>query len=60
MSAYTSDGRMVRFLNLTDEERRECLTIHIGRRLNSSLVDQRRKILLQATHVLTERRCRLC
>lgn len=38
MSAYTHDGRMVRFLNLIDEYTRECLAIHVGRRINSSQV----------------------
>ncbi len=38
MSAYTHDGRTVRFLNLIDEYTRECLAIHVGRRINSSQV----------------------
>jgi putative transposase len=38
MSAYTHDGRTVRFLNLIDEHTRECLAIHVGRRINSNQV----------------------
>ena len=38
VSAFTHDGRTVRFLNLIDEYTRECLAIHVGRRINSSLV----------------------
>ena len=38
MSAFTHDGRTVRFLNLIDEYTRECLAIHVGRRINSSQV----------------------
>lgn len=38
MSAYTHDGRTVRFLNLIDEYTRECLAIHVGRRINSNQV----------------------
>ena len=38
MSAYTHDGRTVRFLNLIDEYTRECLAIHVGRRINSNHV----------------------
>ena len=38
MSAYTHDGRTVRFLNLIDEYTRECLAIHVGRRIDSSQV----------------------
>jgi putative transposase len=38
MSAYTHDGRTVRFLNLIDEYTRECLAIHAGRRINSNQV----------------------
>lgn len=38
MSAYTPDGRRVRFLNLVDEYTRECLAIHVGRRINSNQV----------------------
>lgn len=38
MSAYTHDGRTVRFLNLIDEYTRECLAIHVGRRINSHQV----------------------
>ncbi len=36
MSAFTHDGRTVRFLNPIDEYTRECLTIHVGRRINSN------------------------
>lgn len=40
MSAFTHDGRTVRFLNLIDEHTRECLAIHVGRRINSNqLID---------------------
>jgi putative transposase len=38
MSAFTHDGRTARFLNLIDEYTRECLAIHVGRRINSSQV----------------------
>jgi len=38
MSAFTHDGRTVRFLNLIDECTRECLAICAGRRINSSQV----------------------
>jgi putative transposase len=38
MSAFTHDGRTVRFLNLIDEYTRECLAIHVGRRINSNQV----------------------
>ena len=38
MSAFTHDGRTVRFLNLIDEYTRECLAIHVGRRSNSNQV----------------------
>ena len=38
MSAFTHDGRTVRFLNLIDECTRECLAIHVGRRINSNQV----------------------
>ena len=38
MSAYTHDGRTVRFLNLIEEYTRECLAIHVGRRINSNQV----------------------
>lgn len=38
MSAFTHDGRTVRFLNLIDEYTRECLAIHVGRRIKSSQV----------------------
>jgi len=38
MSAYTHDGRTVRFLNLIDEYTRKCLAIHVGRRINSNQV----------------------
>lgn len=40
MSAFTHDGRTLRFLNLIDEHTRECLSIHVGRRINSNqLID---------------------
>jgi putative transposase len=38
MSTYTSDGRTVRFLNVIDEYTRECVAIHVGRRINSNQV----------------------
>ena len=38
MSVFTHDGRTVRFLNLIDEYTRECLAIHVGRRINSNEV----------------------
>ena len=38
MSAFTHDGRTVRFLNLMNEYTRECLAIHIERWINSSQV----------------------
>jgi transposase InsO family protein len=38
VSAFTHDGRTVRLLNLIDECTRECLAIHVGRRINSSQV----------------------
>ncbi len=38
MSAFTHDGRTVRFLNRIDEYTRECLAIHVGRRINSKQV----------------------
>ena len=38
MSAFTHDGGAVRFLNLIDEYTRECLAIHVGRRINSNQV----------------------
>ena len=38
MSAFTHDGRTVRFLNLIDEYTRECLAIYVGRRINSNQV----------------------
>jgi len=38
VSAFTHDGRTVRFLNLIDEYTRECLAIHVGRRINSNQV----------------------
>ena len=38
MSAFTNDGRTVRFLNLIDEYTRECLAIHVDRRINSHQV----------------------
>ena len=38
MSAFTHDGRTVRFLNLIDKYTRECLVIHVGRRIKSSRV----------------------
>lgn len=38
VSAFTHDGRTVRFLNLIDEYTRECLAIHVGRRINNSQV----------------------
>ena len=40
VSAFTHDGRTVRMLNLIDEHTRECLAIHVRRRINSShLID---------------------
>ena len=36
MSTFTHDGRTVRILNLIDEYTRECLAIHVRRRINSS------------------------
>ena len=38
MSAFSHDGRTVRFLNLIDEYTRECLAIYVGRRVNSNQV----------------------
>ena len=38
VSAFTHDGRTVRFLNLIDEYTRECLAIYVGRRINSNQV----------------------
>ena len=38
MSAFTNDGRTVRFLNLIDEYTRQCLAIYVGRRINSNQV----------------------
>ncbi len=38
VSGFTHDGRTVRFLNLIDEYTRECLAIHVGRRINSNQV----------------------
>jgi transposase InsO family protein len=38
VSAFTHDGRTVRLLNLIDEYTRECLAIHVGRRINSNQV----------------------
>jgi putative transposase len=38
VSAFTHHGRTVRFLNLIDEYTRECLVIHVGRRINSNQV----------------------
>ena len=40
VSAFTHDGRTVRMLNLIDEYTRECLAIHVRRRINSiSVID---------------------
>ena len=40
VSTFTHDGRTVRMLNLIDEYTRECLAIHVRRRINSSnLID---------------------
>jgi len=40
VSTFTHDGRIVRMLNLIDEHARECLAIHVRRRINSSnLID---------------------
>jgi putative transposase len=36
VSTFTHDGRTVRMLNLIDEYTRECLAIHVRRRINSS------------------------
>ena len=36
MSAYSHDGKTMRFLNLIDEYTRDCLVIHVGRRINSN------------------------
>jgi transposase InsO family protein len=38
VSTFTHDGRTVRMLNLIDEHTRECLAIHVQRRINSSNV----------------------
>ena len=38
VSAFTHDGRTVRMLNLIDEYTRECLAIHVARRIKSSQV----------------------
>ncbi len=38
VSTFTDDGRTVRFLILIDEYTRECLAIHVGRRIKSALV----------------------
>lgn len=38
VSAFTHDGRTVRFLNLIDEYTRECLAIYVGRQINSNHV----------------------
>lgn len=38
VSAFTHDGRTVRMLNLIDEYTRECLAIHVARRINSASV----------------------
>jgi putative transposase len=40
VSTFTHDGRTVRMLNLIDEYTRECLAIHVRRRINSiSVID---------------------
>jgi putative transposase len=40
VSTFTQDGRTVRMLNLIDEHTRECLAIHVRRRINSAnLID---------------------
>jgi transposase InsO family protein len=40
VSTFTHDGRTVRMLNLIDEHARECLVIHVRRRINSAnLID---------------------
>ena len=40
VSTFTHDGRTVRMLNLIDEHTRECLAIHVRRRINSAnLID---------------------
>jgi transposase InsO family protein len=36
VSTFTHDGRTVRMLNLIDEHTRECLAIHVRRRINSA------------------------
>ena len=38
VSTFTHDGRTVRMLNLIDEHTRECLAIHVRRRINSAHV----------------------
>jgi transposase InsO family protein len=38
VSTFTHDGRRVRMLNLIDEYTRECLAIHVRRRINSNHV----------------------
>jgi putative transposase len=38
VSTFTHDGRTVRMLNLIDEYTRECLAIHVRRRINSTNV----------------------
>ena len=38
VSTFTHDGRTVRMLNLIDEYTRECLAIHVRRRINSTSV----------------------
>jgi transposase InsO family protein len=38
VSTFTHDGRTVRMLNLIDEYTRECLAIHVRRRINSANV----------------------
>jgi transposase InsO family protein len=38
VSTFTHDGRTVRMLNLIDEYTRECLAIHVRRRINSNHV----------------------
>jgi transposase InsO family protein len=38
VSTFTHDGRTVRMLNLIDEYTRECLAIHVRRRINSITV----------------------
>ena len=38
VSTFTHDGRTVRMLNLIDEYTRECLAMHMRRRINSSHV----------------------